>query len=105
MLAVGALVALAGYTLVAYGWSQVRGCNAGLFDVVWPGRFHGCNPDTGGAGGPTAVGQDAGVSNQNVNVRRPVAGKCPKGWHLENVPRGKPVCVRDGTTYHPHPGR
>lgn len=36
-----------GYSLLAYGWSQVRGCNAGLFSLIVPGRFKGCNPDSG----------------------------------------------------------
>ena len=40
-------VVLAGYIFVAYGWSQLRGCNASLVDITWPGRYKGCKPDKG----------------------------------------------------------
>lgn len=30
-----------GYWILAYGWSQLNGCNAGFFDIGWPGQFKG----------------------------------------------------------------
>lgn len=52
-----------GYTVLTYGWSQIRGCNAGLFSLIIPGKFTGCNPDRGGGSGgghnsPTIVGTE-----------------------------------------------
>jgi len=40
----GGLIFL-GYQLLVYGYSQVRGDNAGFFDLLWPGRYNGPNPD------------------------------------------------------------
>lgn len=47
MIAVAGGVAFFGYWLFAYGLSQVRGCNAGFLEIVWPGSYKGCNPDSG----------------------------------------------------------
>lgn len=45
---------LLGYWLGTYGLSQLRSCNAGLVDLLVPGRSPKCNPDapTGGKGPP-----------------------------------------------------
>lgn len=43
---IGSAIGWGGYLLIAYGWSQVRGCNIGLRDLAWPGRTIACNPDT-----------------------------------------------------------
>lgn len=48
MIAIAGGVTFLGYWLFCYGLSQVRGCNAGMIALVWPGRFSGCDPDTGG---------------------------------------------------------
>ena len=49
MIAVSGGVLFIGYQLIVYGWSQVRGANAGFFDILWPGRYSGPHPDTGTA--------------------------------------------------------
>lgn len=71
MVGLAGSIVFIGYTLMAYGWSQIRGSNAGLFDITWPGRFKGANPDTaaassGGGGGnsATAQTQSGAVSQQ-----------------------------------------
>lgn len=51
-----------GYQTLTYGWSQVRGCNAGFWDIAWPGRYKGCNPD--GAGTSTTTGEASTSNNQ-----------------------------------------
>jgi hypothetical protein len=45
VIAVSGVLALAGYQLVAYGWSQLQHGNAGFFDILWPGRYTGLHPD------------------------------------------------------------
>ena len=52
MVAVSGVLILAGYQLVTYGWSQVRGANAGFFDILWPGRYTGNTPDASGSPPP-----------------------------------------------------
>jgi hypothetical protein len=47
VIAVSGVLALAGYQLVTYGWSQLHGDNAGFFDILWPGRYTGLHPDKG----------------------------------------------------------
>lgn len=47
----------AGYTVLVFGWSQVRGCNAGLFSLVIPGKFTGCNPDAPATSSPSGTSQ------------------------------------------------
>ncbi len=63
-----------GYSLAAYGLSQVRKCNAGLWDLVWPGRFAGCNPDTGTGvvtGGASSLGSRIYSSSPGSNPWAP----------------------------------
>ena len=48
-----------GYQLMTYGFSQVRGSNAGFFDILWPGRYKGAFPDGGSTsttGQPIKIG-------------------------------------------------
>lgn len=45
MVAVSGVIVFAGYQLIAYGWSQLQGQNAGFFDLLWPGRYKGSTPD------------------------------------------------------------
>lgn len=81
MVGLGFGLFLAGYSLAAYGWSQVRGCNSGLVGIVWPGSFKGCNADSGGtpAGGgsnpnssgsqgPTATASRAKSPTSRINI-------------------------------------
>ena len=49
MIAVSGALIFGGYTLAVYGWSQLQGQNAGFFDLLWPGRYKGNTPDSGGA--------------------------------------------------------
>lgn len=54
--------------MLTYGWSQIRGSNASLVSLVWPGSFQGAQPDppnpgTGGGGGggsTTSAGAETG---------------------------------------------
>lgn len=45
MVAVSGALMFIGYQLVAYGWSQLKGGNAGFFDILWPGKYKGMNAD------------------------------------------------------------
>jgi hypothetical protein len=57
MLAVPGGLLFMGYQLVCYGWSQVRGQNAGFFDLLWQGRLTGGLP-------PADAGSSASSSSQ-----------------------------------------
>lgn len=48
MVAVSGALIFIGYQLTVYGWSQIRGQNAGFFDILWPGRYNGNTPDSTG---------------------------------------------------------
>lgn len=39
MVGLGIGIFFAGYTLLAYGWSQIHGQNATLRQIAWPGAF------------------------------------------------------------------
>lgn len=58
MVGVAGVVVFLGYSVLVYGWSQVRGCNAGFLDMVAFWRpIPSCNPDGGqdvAAGAPTS---------------------------------------------------
>ena len=56
MVAVSGGLIFLGYQLLTYGWSQVNGSNAGFFDILWPGRFTGANPDKASTGTETSTG-------------------------------------------------
>ena len=56
MVAVSGALIFAGYQLMVYGWSQVRGSNAGFFDLLWPGRYNGSKPDSSGSATPGPSG-------------------------------------------------
>jgi len=45
MVGIGLFVGWLGYSVLTFGWTQVQGCNAGFVDLIWPGRWKGCNPD------------------------------------------------------------
>ena len=56
MVGIGLGILFMGYWIGAYGWSQIRGCNAGIVDLIIPGRYKGCAPDGQGAAGGAPVG-------------------------------------------------
>ena len=65
-----------GYTLLVWGVATVRGCNVSFTNVAWPGKFTGCNPDTGSssnvnsdAGPGTKTGRVADKDGQKIVVR------------------------------------
>ena len=78
MIAISGVVVLAGYQLVAFGWSQLHGQNAGFFDILWPGRYKGNTPD-GGSSKPGSSTSPTGttINGQHVTV--------PKGWAPEHI--------------------
>ncbi len=63
MVGVGFLVLVGGYGLFAYGWGQLHGCNAGIADVFWPGKFTGCHPDKGSSGPSSPAPPGSGVKH------------------------------------------
>ena len=58
MVGLAGAIVFVGYTLLAFGNSQIHGSNAGLFDITWPGRFSGANSDSGSGSG------NGGANNQ-----------------------------------------
>lgn len=91
MLAVSGGLLFAGYQLIAYGWSQMRGQNAGFFDLLWPGRLTNGLPaadppkaattnTTGNAGGLTGnAGTLANSAGQPNNTGVGGSGLFGKG--------------------------
>lgn len=61
MVAVSGVLIFLGYQLTAYGWSQVRGQNAGFFDILWPGRYKGNTPDS--AASASTISYGSGVTS------------------------------------------
>ena len=76
MVGLGFGLFLAGYSLAAYGWSQVRGCNSGLVGIVWPGSFKGCNADSGSTS--SSQGTPTAATPQNPNPSNPITAN-PNG--------------------------
>jgi hypothetical protein len=83
MVAISGLLIFSGYQLMAYGWSQVRGANAGFFDILWPGRYvNVAAPDGGDAGivetptglNDTAAGGTVGKVTPTSPAGVPVTG-------------------------------
>lgn len=63
MVGLGFLLTFGGYTLFAYGFSQIRGQNAGFIEVLWPQSkgFAPAAPDGGTPlTAPSAAGQAGG---------------------------------------------
>ena len=73
MIAVSGALVFGGYQLLVYGWSQVRGSNAGFFDILWPGRFKGALPDGASATSTTPPAENT------------VGGKTPGGVTITNT--------------------
>ncbi len=76
MIGLGFGVFFAGYTLLAYGWSQVRSSNATLVQLVWPGSYKNIAPPDPPAGpapgtaqsGTTQGGRPASSLATGTNV-------------------------------------
>jgi hypothetical protein len=75
MVGLGFALFFGGYSLLAYGFGQLRGCNAGLIGIVWPGSFAGCNPDPPGSGGGggtiVSPGAQSGVTSSGTKTTNP----------------------------------
>jgi hypothetical protein len=85
----GALVVWSGYTLFAYGYSQIRGCNIGLRDLAWPGRTIACNPDSGGTGASAAAAAKTAANAANPNY----TGTLPAGTKITSGKTPNPNAV------------
>ncbi len=79
MAAVSGALIFIGYQLVAYGWSQVKGSNAGFFDILWPGRFKGAMPDTPAAPSPPPAPNSGGVAGAVTRAGDTVSGQSTGG--------------------------
>lgn len=77
MVGIGFGLFFAGYTLLSYGWSQLRGCNTGLIGVVWPGKYNGCVPDGANEGSPATP--NASPTSAATRVLAGGGGKNPNG--------------------------
>ena len=75
MVAISGVMILAGYQLVSYGWSQVRGNNAGFFDILWPGRYTGNTPDGGSSSSSSSTTSTTRTNPNGVTV--PVIAQNP----------------------------
>ena len=73
MLAVSGGLIFIGYQLLVYGASQVRGDNAGFFDILWPGRYKGAFPDSSGTG---AANTNTG---SGTDYMPPLSSQAPAG--------------------------
>lgn len=73
MVAVSGGLIFLGYQLLAYGWSQVNGSNAGFFDMLWPGRYKGNAPDS------SAVDTNVAGKGLNDTAQGGTAGGAPQG--------------------------
>ena len=83
MIGLGFGVFFVGYTLLTYGFSQLRGCNAGFISLVYPGPkgFQGCNPD------PPKTSTNPPPTNPNISASgQPATGTNP----LQVNPNGGP---------------
>lgn len=56
MIGIGFGVLFAGYSTLVWSWSQLRGSNVSLVDLVWPGKYTGqTNPDSGSYTKPSSA--------------------------------------------------
>ncbi len=71
MVGVAGVVVWIGYSVFAFGISQVRGCNAGFLNMINPFAAQPqCNPDTGGL----ALTPGTGKVNSNGTANIPPPG-------------------------------
>ena len=89
MVAVSGGLIFLGYQLLTYGWSQVRGANAGFFDILWPGRYKVVAPDAASVGTYTpGVGLNNTAQGGTVGLPRPSAGSVQIGGPVIPAPSG-----------------
>lgn len=70
MLLLAGGVVLAGYTLLYWGVTQVQGCtNVGLAQVIWPGKWKGCDKS-----GSPASSSSAGSSTSSSSSTAGASG-------------------------------
>lgn len=82
MIGLGFGLFFGGYWLLTYGFSQVRGCNAGFFSLAWPGSFQGCNGDAAGSPGGTSFNNNntsGGLATPNGGVPKKGSAGSPPG--------------------------
>ncbi len=82
MIAVSGALIFIGYQLTVYGWSQVRGQNAGFFDILWPGRYQGNTPDAG------AIASFGPNGNLNNTAQGGTIGATPSNTPGPSTPPG-----------------
>jgi uncharacterized membrane protein len=78
MVGIAGVVVWLGYAVFAFGWSQVRGCNAGFLAMLSPfGAQPVCNPD-----GPAAKDQSTPTKitakSSSANMKK-YGTPCPPG--------------------------
>lgn len=104
MVTVALAVLFGGYQLFQYGLSQVNGCNAGFLDILWPGRFTGCNPDSGASISVTQSQFQKLLQNAQFGQLTPSSskGQCGKGYTAVVVigknGQGDIKCIKNGST-------
>lgn len=81
MVAIGGAIFFGGYQLIAYGWSQLQGQNAGFWDMFWPGRYKGNTPDAGSPAGASNPSSNAGGLTGAAGAAADAAGQ-PNGTGL-----------------------
>jgi len=74
MIAVSGALVFAGYQLLAYGWSQIRGSNAGFFEILWPGRFAPVASDGPAAAAPPGTSGAAALGSGTGSVSKTFPG-------------------------------
>lgn len=105
MLAVGAAVLLAGYTLAFWGNKIRTGAGVGLADVIIPGHYEtGPLPPVtaaSGASNPKPGEHLANATRPAPVVPRPVTDDPKPGEHMQNQPAG--AILRSALPAYPAP--
>ena len=81
MIAVSGALVFGGFQLLVYGWSQVRGSNAGFFDILWPGRYKGNPLDVASLAGGVEPGTSTLV-NPTPTIKQLPPSQQPSGSGL-----------------------
>jgi uncharacterized membrane protein len=94
MVGIAGVVVWLGYAVFAFGWSQVRGCNAGFLAMISPfGTQPVCAPDkSGGTLSPSGTGNvGQGTSNQYATQAEALAAAAAIGGGatVTHDPNGK----------------
>ena len=91
MVGVAGFVVFLGYSVFAYGWSQVQGCNAGFIDMIAFWRpLPKCNKDSSGGGPASSV-----LPSTPAKPMGSVPYQAPKPGQISLVnPNGQPRPVQ-----------